>query len=192
MEHRSCRSSAGSGIRYAAAQLIEANKDGKNSLIYAGGALNQGPEALPLLVAANFLNYLLGNEGVTIETASIAPTAIGADLSAVEALLADAAAGNVRPDFDRQQPQHALGDAAADAIKKVAADGLVVACNDRVDESAELANWVAPITHELESWGDAEPYAGHYLLQQPTIVPLWDVRQWQESLMSFCCGRYRF
>ena len=37
---------AGSGIRYAAAQLIEANKDGKNSLVYAGGALNQGPEAL--------------------------------------------------------------------------------------------------------------------------------------------------
>ena len=129
----------------------------------------------------------LGNEGVTIETASIAPTAIGADLSAVESLLADAAAGNVKTlILVDSNPVHALGDAAADAIKKVAADGLVVACNDRVDESAELANWVAPITHELESWGDAEPYAGHYLLQQPTIVPLWDVRQWQESLMSFC------
>ena len=178
---------AGSGIRYAAAQLIEAHKDGKNSLVYAGGAVNQGPEALPLLVAANFLNYLLGNEGVTIETSSVSKTAIGANLADVESLLTDAEAGKVKTlIIVDSNPVHALGDSAVSAIKKVAADGLVVACNDRVDETAELANWVAPITHELESWGDAEPYAGQYLLQQPTIVPLWDVRQWQESLMSFC------
>ena len=178
---------AGSGIRYAAAQLVEVHKAGKHSLIYAGGAVNQGPEALPLLVAANFLNYLLGNEGVTVETASVAPSAVTADLSAVEALLAQATAGEVKTlILVDSNPVHALGEVAAAALKRVAENGLVVACNDRVDESAALANWVAPITHELESWGDAEPYAGQYLLQQPTIVPLWDVRQWQESLMSFC------
>ena len=44
--------------------------------------------------------------------------------------------------------------------------------------------WFAPITHDLESWGDAELRHGEYALQQPVIHPLWDTRQWQESLMS--------
>ncbi|TVR47684.1 MAG: 4Fe-4S dicluster domain-containing protein, partial [Planctomycetota bacterium] len=180
---------AGNPIAYTAELLLQAQAAGKHSLIYAGGMLNQGPEALPLLVATNVLNHLLGNEGVTVETASVPTSAFRGDAEALRQLLDDCSGGQVDTlILVDSNPVHALGKLAQDALKAVASRGVLVACNDRVDESAVLANWVAPITHDLESWGDAEPYAGHYCLQQAVIMPLWDVRQWQESLMSFLLG----
>ncbi|MDZ7848802.1 MAG: hypothetical protein U5L96_19875 [Owenweeksia sp.] len=37
----------------------------------------------------------------------------------------------------------------------------------------------------LESWGDAEPFDGIYSLQQPTITPLFNTRQFEECLMNW-------
>ncbi|TVR10802.1 MAG: 4Fe-4S dicluster domain-containing protein [Planctomycetota bacterium] len=177
----------GSGIAYAAEQLIAAHRDGKHSLIYAAGGVNQGPEAEPVLAVATFLNYILGNEGVTIDDRKASATSIPGGTADTLAVLDAAADGELDALIVVDaNPVHALGERAANAIRSLAESGLVVACNDRIDETAELANWFAPITHDLESWGDAEPYRGHYCLQQPAVVPLWDVRQWQESLMSFC------
>lgn len=65
--------------------------------------------------------------------------------------------------------------------KAIEALELSVYTGDRVEETA--AQYLAPDHHYLEAWGDYEPVAGHYTLQQPTIRPLFDTRAAQESLL---------
>jgi molybdopterin-containing oxidoreductase family iron-sulfur binding subunit len=53
------------------------------------------------------------------------------------------------------------------------------------DETACLMDYVCPDHHNLESWGDANPKYGIYSLMQPTISPLFNTRQFQDSLLSW-------
>ena len=51
-----------------------------------------------------------------------------------------------------------------------------------VDETAILADWHLPLSHLLESWGDARSLDGTATLIQPTIEPLYDSRSVIEIL----------
>ena len=51
------------------------------------------------------------------------------------------------------------------------------------DETATNMDYVCPDHHNLESWGDANPKHGMCSLMQPTIAPLFNTRQFQESLL---------
>ncbi len=53
------------------------------------------------------------------------------------------------------------------------------------DETAELCDYTATTPHYLESWGDVELKKGSYSLVQPTINPLFDTRQFQETLLKW-------
>ncbi len=53
------------------------------------------------------------------------------------------------------------------------------------DDTASLCNYVATTPHYLESWGDVELKKGSYSLMQPTINPLFDTRQFQETLLKW-------
>ena len=46
-------------------------------------------------------------------------------------------------------------------------------------------NYVCPSHHNLESWGDAHPSHNTYSLMQPTIAPLFDARQFEETLLKW-------
>ena len=60
---------------------------------------------------------------------------------------------------------------------------LKISTSSYLDETAVLMDYVCPDNHNLESWGDANPSHGTYTLMQPTINPLFDTRQFQESLL---------
>ena len=53
------------------------------------------------------------------------------------------------------------------------------------DETASLCTYIATTPHYLESWGDVEMKKGSYSLTQPTIRPLFDTRQFQETLLKW-------
>ncbi|MDH7445392.1 TAT-variant-translocated molybdopterin oxidoreductase [Aquimarina sp. 2201CG14-23] len=53
------------------------------------------------------------------------------------------------------------------------------------DETAVGCDYVATTPHYLESWGDVELKKGSYSLMQPTIRPLFDTRQFQETLLKW-------
>jgi len=61
--------------------------------------------------------------------------------------------------------------------------GLTVALTEYNNESARHANYVCPVHHYLESWGDAELYTGMFTLCQPAIRPIFDTRQAALSLL---------
>ena len=59
---------------------------------------------------------------------------------------------------------------------------------ERMDETAQKCNYIAPDHHFLENWGDAEPKPNYFSLQQPGISPLFKTRAFQDSLLTWMGG----
>ena len=63
--------------------------------------------------------------------------------------------------------------------------GLSVSFAPRPDETGSLCEYLCPDHHPLESWGDASQYAGLTTICQPTIQPIFNTRQVQDSLLTW-------
>ncbi len=74
--------------------------------------------------------------------------------------------------FDQKAVEEALG-----KIK------FKVSFADREDETAAKADAIAPNRNYLESWGDGNALEGYYTVIQPTINPIFDTRQAEQSLL---------
>jgi molybdopterin-containing oxidoreductase family iron-sulfur binding subunit len=135
-------------------------------------------------VIVNALNEMLGAGGKTIDWSAQSNYHQGVD-SDMEQLVGDMNAGKVsgvilygvNPAYD-----YYAADKFAAGLKKV---GLSVSLNDHNDETTQLCKYVAPDSHFLESWGDAEPRTGYFSLQQPGIDPLFKTRQVLETLLKW-------
>ena len=128
------------------------------------------------------INKLLGNIGNTIDIKDKSFLRQGKD-SDFEALLKDMEAGKVKAIFIYgANPAYNYPDSKrfVDALKKV---DLKVAFADRVDETAQYCDYVLPTNHYLESWDLLQPYLSTYTIMQPTINPLFDTKQFAETLM---------
>ncbi|WP_029286949.1 TAT-variant-translocated molybdopterin oxidoreductase [Pedobacter sp. R20-19] len=66
------------------------------------------------------------------------------------------------------------------ALKNVPAK---ISFADRADETASLCDAIAINHNYLESWGDANAYEGYYSIVQPTINPVFNSRQAEESML---------
>ncbi|MEM8886781.1 MAG: TAT-variant-translocated molybdopterin oxidoreductase [Bacteroidota bacterium] len=53
------------------------------------------------------------------------------------------------------------------------------------NETALASKYHCPDNHYLESWGDAQQTSQYYSLVQPTIHPIFDTRQMQESMIKW-------
>ncbi len=67
-----------------------------------------------------------------------------------------------------------------DALKNIS---LTIAFSMHEDETAKAMQYVLPTPHYLESWGDVMHQENHYSIIQPTIKPLFNTRQFQDSLL---------
>lgn len=72
------------------------------------------------------------------------------------------------------------GDAFAKGLKSIS---LTISTAAYADETASLCKFIAPDHHALESWNDFHPKMNHYAIAQPTIRPLHNTAQVQESLL---------
>ncbi len=69
-----------------------------------------------------------------------------------------------------------------EGLKKVET---VVDFTTRADETSKLSKYVAATPHYLESWGDIQFNEKSFSLMQPTIRPLFDTRQFQDTLLKW-------
>ena len=76
----------------------------------------------------------------------------------------------------------AKGTAFAEALKNVT---LSVSFSMSANQTTEASQYVIAAPHYLESWGDVEIKKGHYSLVQPTIKPLFNTRQLEDSLLTW-------
>ena len=162
-------------LTQAAAELV-ANK-GKSLVVCGCNDVNTQ-------VLVNAINNMLGNYGNTIMMAHYSNTH-QASAQDMQQLLSDMNSGAVsglivygaNPVYD-----YFDGKNFGEAIKKVS---LTISLNDRDDETTVLCHYHCPDHSYLESWNDAEPRAGLVTMCQPTIWPLFQTRQAQESLMRW-------
>lgn len=133
-------------------------------------------------IVINAINDLLDNNGATVDFSTPSYFRKGDD-SKMNQLAADLKAGrvggvifyNCNPVYD-----YVKGSDIAEGISKAKVS---LVTNSTLDETASLCQYVAPDHHFLESWNDFNPRKGHYSLSQPTISPLFNTRQAQESFL---------
>jgi MoCo/4Fe-4S cofactor protein with predicted Tat translocation signal len=162
-------------LNQAAKELIK----NRGKCLVVSGSNDPNVQAL-----VNGINYMLQNYGQTIDPSKGNNTRQGDDKKMAK--FANGMAGgeykgvvffNCNPVYD-----HPLGDKIADGIKKTL---LSISTSMVEDETAALVQYLCPGHHYLESWNDSMPRSGSFSLTQPTISPLFNTRQAEESLLRF-------
>lgn len=72
------------------------------------------------------------------------------------------------------------------ALQKV---NTVITLSERETETTHSSNYVLPINHNFESWGDAKIRSGIFSLIQPVIAPLNNTRQKEAILLTWISGK---
>ncbi len=148
------------------------------SLVISGS----GDTSIQVLV--NQINNALGNYGKTIDITRPVYVRKGVDSDMI-ALVENMNSGSIDALFIvNTNPAYHFPEAEkfVSGLKKT---GLTVYLSSMADETSAICQYVCPSGHYLESWGDAEPVSGKYSLQQPLINPVFNTRQWEESLLRW-------
>ncbi|MFA5417203.1 MAG: hypothetical protein WC341_01970, partial [Bacteroidales bacterium] len=141
-----------------------------------------GTNDVNIQMTVNAINHLLGNYGTTVDlNTSInlkqgndeAMAKLTKDLNSGE--IAGLLAYNVNPVYDYFNAKE-----FSQGLNKV---GLKLSFSDTMDETAAMCDLVCPNHNYLESWGDAEPIRGLLSIMQPTILPIFNTRQFEDSLL---------
>lgn len=133
-------------------------------------------------ILVNAINAAIGSYGTTIDLDHPNKRFEGNDAEFAE-FINEMNRGEVAAVFFMDSnPAYDASNAKAftDALGKVA---LKVSFSDREDETAELCDVIAITPNYLESWGDANTYDGTYAIVQPTINPVFNSRQAEQSLL---------
>ena len=150
----------------------------KKSLVVSGS------DNTDLQVVVNEINKLLGNYENTLSTSIVSNVYSGIDED-INKLVQDMNGNRIDVImFLNSNPAYTLPnhDAFISGMKKV---NTKISFSESLDETAILCDFVCPNTNYLESWGDLNPYTGFYSLQQPTISPLFNSRQAQDSFIKW-------
>ena len=143
-----------------------------------------GTNNLNIQLIVNAINNALGNYTATIDINTPVNLKQGND-EAMANLVKEMNAGsiggilinNVNPVYDYHNSNEFVS-----GLSKVSTK---VSFADTMDETAKVCDYVCPDNNYLESWNDAEPIAGLYSFTQPTIQPIFDTRQFQDSILTW-------
>ncbi|MBS1774455.1 MAG: TAT-variant-translocated molybdopterin oxidoreductase [Bacteroidetes bacterium] len=141
-----------------------------------------GSNDVNIQTVVNAINSAINANGTTINWAVTSNYKAGIDSDIVAATEAMAKGEVGAAMILGVNPAYEIGKKFADALKNVP---VRVSFADRMDETAQLCNYVVPDHNYLESWGDAEPKTGYYSLMQPGIAPLFKTRAYQDSLLAW-------
>jgi MoCo/4Fe-4S cofactor protein with predicted Tat translocation signal len=145
------------------------------------GLVVSGSNDVNVQVVVNAINEAIGANGTTIDWSVTNNTRKGVDGDFIQ-LVKDIKANQVGAllIYGANPVYTWFEKDLAQAIKTIP---VTVSFSGKKDETAQVAKYVVPDHHYLESWGDAEPKTGHFSFIQPTINPLFKTRQWQDSLL---------
>ncbi len=139
---------------------------------------------IKIQLLVNEINRTLGNVGTTILWESHLRTRRGKE-SDLEDLIGRMNAGKIDALLVYDvNPAYTWHDSPgfANGVNNV---GLTVSLSHAPDETSKLANFVCPDNHYLESWNDAEPKRHQYSLMQPVMNPIFNTRQFQDTLLKW-------
>ncbi|CAL2089579.1 Quinol:cytochrome c oxidoreductase iron-sulfur protein [Tenacibaculum sp. 190524A02b] len=158
---------------------IDLKKAGSKAVVVTG--INDKNAQLLALA----INKALNSE--ILDTKAVNLTRQGNDAE-VAKLVADMKSGNVKGLITYNvNPVYTLAN-AADFKAGLAKLSLSVAIGTQNDATANASQYTLPAPHNLESWGDVMTTNGVYSLMQPTIQPLFNTRQLQDTLLKWSGG----
>jgi len=166
-------------------ELAKEFSRGGESLAIAGGNVTANGEGTKLQVAVNILNAVAGNVGKTVQFGAnyqVGGSSI-ADMQAAIGKIANGAYSAVI--IENVNPAYALptGSGFIEALGKAP---FVVSLSTEEDETSNLAHLHLPTSHAVESWGDANPRAGVFSIQQPGMakLPGYDTQELGDLLLA--------
>ncbi len=163
--------------------ISDLNKYKGSSIVYSGFNL---PEEVH--IAVNHLNSLLGNNAMyRTDQSEFSVLALSSKEEWMN-LVNNLKSGNVGAviHYDSNPVYHLPDDLGyKDALNKA---GLIISLTESENESSEPAQYVLPINHTFESWGDAKTRTGFSSLQQPVIWPIFNTRQKETILLNWING----
>ncbi|MCB9073525.1 MAG: TAT-variant-translocated molybdopterin oxidoreductase [Bdellovibrionaceae bacterium] len=168
-------------IDYVAKNLVSHAGQG---IVISGGMVTESANSVALQVVINSLNSLLGNEGKTITTQGAARWRNGSSQDLLE-LVKDIESGKVTTLIVHDiNPMYAFPAEFkfSEVVQKL--KGLITTTN-WIDETATLADVIAPCGHPMENWNEYEFATGLKTIQQPTIRPINDTRSFEDSLIAW-------
>jgi len=156
----------------------------ENSVILCGENLAAHERSTDSQVAANILNYICGNYGKTISLGKRNTSESNWSARDFETFIGSMESGqidnlfiyNTNPLFT--YPDRERLNAALDKVS------LKVALATTKNETTEVADFVLPVHHAIESWGIDEPDTDVYSLVQPAMDPVYDSKPLEDILFS--------
>ena len=146
------------------------------------GLVVSGSNDVSTQTLVNAINAAIGSYGTTIDLDNPCKRYEGNDAEFAE-LINEMNRGEVAAVFFlNSNPAYDATNSKAftNALAKVA---LKVSFADREDETATACDVIAIVPNYLESWGDANSYEGAFSIIQPTINPVFNSRQAEQSLL---------
>lgn len=143
-------------------------KNQGKSLVCAGNHQSSEVHGLVYL-----LNQALGNIGKTVVYVSPLSYSLSSSLANIRKLAKDIKKGKVKDLYILGgNPVYSapVDLKLGDLLKEVN----VIHLSDRPNETSEIANWVIPQKHYLESWGDLVSIDGTASVVQPLVEPLYE------------------
>lgn len=153
------------------------------SLVVAGGAAVSGDNSLEAAMLSHLINVALGNVGKTLVLVKDAnPTTNSlANISSVIDTATNKKLGVLL--VSGTNPVYSLPESYG-FKKSLATVGLVVSVSAQLDETAQLADVVLPLSTAFESWGDSNPRPGVYGLNQPSMQPLYKTQSLGDTILA--------
>ena len=153
------------------------------TIIDAGNSLDENVHiAVNLLNAALSNNQMFRTDSSTVNLLPLSPVSEFDEL--ISKMKRDEVAAVIH--FDCNPVYHFAPETEyKDALKKV---GLIISLSERKNETTSVSDFILPINHNFESWGDSKTRTGFYSLQQPVIAPLADTREKEAILLTWING----
>lgn len=151
-----------------------------SAIVYGGRALDEQTQ-----IAVNLLNEVLGNTKLYRADAVDISQSVYSSNEELKNLVSSMKNGTVKAviHFDVNPVYHLPQDLQYEkALGKVST---VITLSEFENETVYASNFVLPINHTLESWGDYNVRTGVYSLQQPVISPIYKTKQKEAILLNW-------
>ena len=132
----------------------------------------------------NFINYSAGSYGNTFDARATFANNQSSDQEMID-LVGEMNRGEVNAILMcGVNPAYDLFDSQSftNGLQKV---NLKISLNSAMDETSIAADYVCPQNHFLEAWDDNETVRGVFSINQPMIAPLFQTRDYHESLLRW-------
>ncbi len=153
-------------------------------LAHKGQSLVLGGNDVSSQIAANFLNSILGNDGVTVDSRRSPNMGFQGKNRNLQALIDGLNKGEIKTVIiNNVNPAYAAADKTGfvEALRKAEMAIYVGRCKN---ETGKYCDFVLPDHHPMEGWGDVEGQKGVFSVRQPTIEPLYNSRSFGDTLIA--------